>query len=407
MDSLKDFFFLLVFFSGMLGCIVAFVLCFVNQTNNYSSRLLAGFLFTFSLFAINFALMTTRFFTHAPYLWRILGFASFSYSPLAYLYLKSVLEQSYRFRKVDLLLFIPAILHPISLIPFFLKPRAEKIAHIQLVEQEPYRIALEEESFLPSGTHYLIRMTMGVALMIAMIVLLQNWKRKNGAVMLKEQQNRDIYRWLRRFTMVMGAYWMLIVAETLYHATISTSLVNVLIFTITGTIFFVSFYLLMQPSILYGIKGWRQKLNPTEPAVVQVAEEDKEEKESRKYSLSLEQGQEYKKLLEAHLQNHQPFRKAGYSLTDLSHELQIPPHQLSAFINQEYAKNFSELINGYRIEYLINRSKVSDDFDQYTLEAISKEGGFNSRATFISAVKKHTGKTPSELFRSKSVKEEA
>lgn len=389
----------------MLGCIVAFVLCFVNQTNSYSSRLLAGFLFTFSLFALNFALMTTRFFIHAPYLWRVVGFASFSYSPLAYLYLKSVLEQSYRFRKVDLLLFIPAILHPISLIPFFLKPSAEKINHIQLVKSEPFRIALEEESFLPAGTHFLIREIMGVALLVAMILLLLKWKKKNGAVMLKEQQNRDIFRWLVRFTIVMGVYWFFIIAETVYHSAITSGLINVLIFTITGTIFFVSFYLLMQPSILYGIKGWRQQVKPSEPDATPLPEEDREEKETRKYSLSLEQGQEYKKLLEAHFKNHQPFRKAGYSLTDLSHELQIPPHQLSAFINQEYAKNFSELINGYRIDYLVSRSKASDDFEQFTLEAISKEAGFNSRATFISAVKKHTGKTPSELFRSRIPKE--
>jgi AraC-like DNA-binding protein len=133
--------------------------------------------------------------------------------------------------------------------------------------------------------------------------------------------------------------------------------------------------------------------------------EGEEEKEIKKYTLSIEQGQQYKTLLETHLNIHQPFRKVGYSLTDLSHELQIPPHQLSAFINQEYAKNFSELINGYRIDYLIQRSKESDDFEQYTLEAISKEAGFNSRATFISAVKKHAGKTPSELFRSKESKE--
>ena len=53
MDNLKDLFLPVVFFSGMLGGIVAFILCFVNQTNSYSTRLLAGFLIAFSLFAVN------------------------------------------------------------------------------------------------------------------------------------------------------------------------------------------------------------------------------------------------------------------------------------------------------------------------------------------------------------------
>jgi AraC-like DNA-binding protein len=404
MDNLKDLFFLLVFFSGMLGGIVAFILCFVNQTNSYSSRLLAGFLVTFSLFALNFSLMTTGFFTKAPYLWRVVGFASFCYSPLAYLYVKSVLQQSYRFRKVDLLLFIPALLHPISLIPFFLKPTSEKIAFIGLVSKEPYRIALEEESFMPPGTHYLIRVIMGVMLVIYQVILLSKWKKKHGETMLKEQQNRDMFRWLVRFTIVMSIYWLLIITESIYHAAATGRLINSLIFTISGTIFFVCLYLMMQPSILYGIKGWRQPEKPAE-VLTEAPQENEEEKETRKYSLSFEQGQAYKKQLENHLVTQQPFRKPGYSLADLSHELQIPPHQLSAFINQEYAKNFSELINGYRIDYLIGRSRESDDFEQFTLEAISKEAGFNSRATFISAVKKHTGKTPSELFRSRAARE--
>jgi AraC-like DNA-binding protein len=402
MNKPEDFFFLLVFFSGMLGGIVSFILCFVNQTNSYSSRLLAGFLITFSFFAVNFSLMTTSFFTKAPYLWRVVGFASFCYAPLAYLYVKSVLQQSYRFKKVDLLLFIPALLHPISFIPFFLKPTSEKIAFIQLVAKEPYRTALEEESFLPPGTHYFIRVIMGILLLVAQVAMLRKWKKKHGETMLKEQQNKDMFRWLVRFTIVMGIYWLLIVAESIYHASPSGRLVYSLIFTISGTIFFVCLYLMMQPSILYGIKGWRQ---PKKPEEIPVETPEEKEKEIRKHTLSFEQGQHYKVLLETHIHTQEPFRKAGYSLTDLSHELQIPPHQLSAFINQEYAKNFSELINGYRIDYLIRRSKESDDFDQFTLEAISKEAGFNSRATFILATKKHTGRTPSELFRSKLVKE--
>ncbi|MGB4771043.1 MAG: AraC family transcriptional regulator [Chitinophagaceae bacterium] len=405
MDKPEDFFFLLVFFSGMLGGIVAFILCFVNQTNSYSSRLLAGFLITFSLFAVNFSLMTTTFFTKAPYLWRAVGFASFCYAPLAYLYVRSVLQQSYRFRKVDLLLFIPALLHPISFIPFFLKPTSEKIEFIRLVAKEPYRTALEEESFMPPGTYYFIRVIMGVVLLIYQVVLLRKWKRKHGETMLKEQQNQDMFRWLVRFTIVIGIYWLLIVTESIYHAKASGQLVNSLIFTISGTIFFVCLYLMMQPSILYGIKGWRQPKKSESTVVEQIPEPVQDEKESKRHYLSLEQGQHYKELLERHIHTQEPFRKTGYSLTDLSHELQIPPHQLSAFINQEYARNFSELINGYRVDYLIRRSRETDDFDQFTLEGISKEAGFNSRATFISAVKRHTGKTPSELFRSKLVKE--
>jgi AraC-like DNA-binding protein len=105
-----------------------------------------------------------------------------------------------------------------------------------------------------------------------------------------------------------------------------------------------------------------------------------------------------KSKLEAHFDTNHPFRKTGYTITDLSKELDIPSYQLSSFINQEYSRNFNELINEYRVDYLIQQFEQSVGFSNYTLEAFGKEAGFNSRAAFISAVKKRTGKTPSELF---------
>jgi AraC-like DNA-binding protein len=43
--------------------------------------------------------------------------------------------------------------------------------------------------------------------------------------------------------------------------------------------------------------------------------------------------------------------------------------------------------------------------DQYTLEAIGRKAGFNSRGTFIAAVKKQTGQTPSAFLLGREVSE--
>jgi AraC-like DNA-binding protein len=83
---------------------------------------------------------------------------------------------------------------------------------------------------------------------------------------------------------------------------------------------------------------------------------------------------------------------------DLSRELSIPSHQLSAFINQEYSKNFNELINNYRVVYLEELVAANPEYLNYTLEALGQLAGFKSRASFYSAVKKKSGQTPSALF---------
>jgi AraC-like DNA-binding protein len=79
-------------------------------------------------------------------------------------------------------------------------------------------------------------------------------------------------------------------------------------------------------------------------------------------------------------------------------ELNIPGYQLSAFINQEYGKNFNELINEYRLDYLEELLQSKPDYFQYTMEALGNMVGFNSRSAFIQAVKKKTGKPPVEHF---------
>jgi hypothetical protein len=53
MEQLIDWYFILIFFAGILGIVVAAILFFVNKNDTFSSRLLTGFLFCFSLLALN------------------------------------------------------------------------------------------------------------------------------------------------------------------------------------------------------------------------------------------------------------------------------------------------------------------------------------------------------------------
>jgi AraC-like DNA-binding protein len=143
--------------------------------------------------------------------------------------------------------------------------------------------------------------------------------------------------------------------------------------------------------------GWFQETEEASTEMVNPVQDTVIETPKRN-TLSIEQGRAYKEALENHFQTNLPFRKNGYTISDLSRELNIPSYLLSGFINQEYGKNFNELVNEFRVDYLVGLLKKSPDYLQFTFEALGKEAGFNSRAAFISAVKKRTGKTPSELF---------
>lgn len=89
------------------------------------------------------------------------------------------------------------------------------------------------------------------------------------------------------------------------------------------------------------------------------------------------------------------FTQKGFSLSKLALATEISHKELSDYINAVYKCNVSEFINRYRVDKvkaLIDNS----DFAHYTLEAISYEAGFNSKSSFHSIFKKHTGITPSQ-----------
>jgi AraC-like DNA-binding protein len=64
--------------------------------------------------------------------------------------------------------------------------------------------------------------------------------------------------------------------------------------------------------------------------------------------------------------------------------------------------NFNEFINNRRIDHIV-RNYSNEQFQKLTLEGIAQEVGFRSRNTFILAVKKRSGKTPTEFFKEKSM----
>jgi AraC-like DNA-binding protein len=396
MDKLPDLYFLTVFFAGILGFVVAGILVFVNRTDTFASRLLAGFLICFSLLALNFALMTTRFFFSYPHFWRVVGWASFCYSPLAYLYVRSVLNQSFTFKKFDFLFFLPAVIHTIGLIPFYIQPASEKVIHFYRILEDPKLITSEPESVFPDKLPAIARIVLGVFTTAGQFLLLAKWKKKHAEHLGIVQQNIDTFRWLSLFTSIMAIFYGAIIIEFVFQFGSSSDLTNTLIITISGTILFVSLYLMMKPSILYGMKGWQKPSTVVLPANDPI--DKKQVVDTKRYFLSSEQGIAFKRAIETHFDQNNPFRKHGYTIGDLSKEVDIPAYQLSTFINQEYAMNFNELINSYRVDYLIQRYSNTHDFAQFTLEALGKEAGFNSRAAFISAVKKRTGKPPSEIF---------
>lgn len=103
--------------------------------------------------------------------------------------------------------------------------------------------------------------------------------------------------------------------------------------------------------------------------------------------------------LEELLTNKQPYLDPEINLSGLAELLNIPSRELSQVINRSLGRNFFDLINQRRIAYVKQRLSSSEDAGLTVLE-VMYESGFNSKSSFNTAFKKHTGQTPTEFRRS-------
>ena len=84
------------------------------------------------------------------------------------------------------------------------------------------------------------------------------------------------------------------------------------------------------------------------------------------------------------------------TLEQLAGQLSIRPKMLSQVINESLQQNFFDFINRYRIEAA--KKLLTNPADKkITVLEVLYEVGFNSKSSFNTIFKKHTGLTPSEF----------
>lgn len=112
-------------------------------------------------------------------------------------------------------------------------------------------------------------------------------------------------------------------------------------------------------------------------------------------SLSVSKKQLYLIRLKNHMKSKKPHLQPTITLPMLAQTLSIPRHHLSQVINESFNLNFNDFINKYRIDEALGMLQDRSHHNGTILE-IAFQVGFNSKSTFNSAFKKHTGQTPKE-----------
>ena len=96
------------------------------------------------------------------------------------------------------------------------------------------------------------------------------------------------------------------------------------------------------------------------------------------------------------------YLKHHLSLAELAAKINVSPHKLSAFINNELGMSFNEFVNIHRISYCITFLQNAE-IKKVNIAELSSLCGFGNRNSFTAAFRKFTGATPSAYIRSVSI----
>lgn len=139
------------------------------------------------------------------------------------------------------------------------------------------------------------------------------------------------------------------------------------------------------------VKSWKQ------PEIISgIYEENHKYKTS---PLSNDESSKLKQKLEQLLYQEKNYLTPELNLNQLAAELDVQPYIISQLINQEYNQNFFNFINGFRIEFVLEKIQ-NGDLKDTTLVGLAYDSGFNSMSTFNRAFKKKMGCTPKEYNKS-------
>ncbi|REC62536.1 AraC family transcriptional regulator [Chryseobacterium pennae] len=295
--------------------------------------------------------------------------------PVFYLYVISVCYSDFKIKPKYLLHLLPFLIVNLVLLPrFYTVDAASKMSFIQ------NRQNMIEFQFI----HILIHLQI-VLYIIAVFRIL----RKTKKLYLENYAGKNIssYNWLFQFTVVLSILYAVALLKNIFKFSDYQQVSEFIkIGLFVSSLFIFCWYLfkaLNNPDLFRNIDS-KLKL------VSELVSEEKSSKES------IEDEREYNEellKLKKYMVEKRPYLNSSLTIQDVSSDIEIPVRDLSLLINHQLGQHFYDFVNAYRIESAKDILKDTSKSKVTVLE-ILYEVGFNSKSSFNTAFKKHTGNTP-------------
>lgn len=357
----------LYLYVALIGFYIAIILHFNKKVDPTAKMLISSFIFIHSVFIFHIFLNITRYQYQFPHTYRISTVFSFLYGPLLYLYFKKITTQ-YKFKKIDLLHFLPTLLFALYLLPSYLMSADQKL-ELMLGRVDVGRsysdkaiIVLKLMSLLIYG--YFIR-------------------RLYLASKRKADITKENARWQKNIFVIHILY---VSSYLIYGLLLGNNitfgfLFHMQVVCMALMVMYIGYSANVQPDVFNGSFTFNKMFF-------------KYEKSGLTKSLS----NELKENLIYLFDHEKIYKENSISLETLSAKLNTSRHNASQVINEHFNMSFHELINSYRIQEA-KEMLNSDRQKNLNIIDIAYEVGYNNKVTFNKAFKKDTQLTPSQYQR--------
>ncbi|SDJ09222.1 helix-turn-helix domain-containing protein [Chryseobacterium jejuense] len=362
------------FIGIFLVLFLALFLLTVKTKHKLANWLLAFFLFTNAVDACKFLMrdFPVHFINLEAFRWSINYLVPASF----YLYVLSVCFSKFRLQPKHLWHTIPFVAFNLYMAyGIYFEDRVSKVNFINALNESP----------IMQFFYFLFEFLFQVYFIASFLVI-----RKSKTVYLENYTNPNIsiLNALYKITILYYVLHFLVLIRWLVTYFFGWGEIRAWIVTLDGFAFFFCtcwylFVALNKPEFFRGVNA---QLKPIVELIPKQKSSPAVDDEKNKQILALKEFMIEK----------EPYLNSSLTIQDLAEQLNMPVKDLSALINLYMNKHFFDFINEYRIEKA--KEILKDPLQkELTILEILYQVGFNSKSSFSTSFKKHTGTTPTDF----------
>ncbi|MFN3784015.1 MAG: helix-turn-helix domain-containing protein [Spirosomataceae bacterium] len=381
----------MLLYAAILLFILALLIIIRSFLDGSKEYLLGLLCIIFSLYMISYQVL----FLHLSVFFGAILFNHFApvyflIGPILLWYSQYVIGDNRPFKRADFLHFLPAIIHFLGIFSYFFIPFEEKKELVEKIYSlDGYILQVKVNDLFSMGFLHLARLISYIGYVgYTTYYIVQN----------RNKLSKYIYNWLL-FTIVLIVIQIGVFAFFAFLLFHDNVLLGVTERTFATSIGLIEITLGLICLFIYPYEHIIQrKRNFTGLEEVTITQKNTVHQESTISYDSL-----LKEKIRTYFEQQKPYLNPEFNALDVTVALNVPQHQISACLKNEFEMTFTEYRTKARVEHAI-RLLHSDEAKRVTMEAIGQKSGFHSKSVFFKSFKEVTGVSPS-VFLKENVKE--